>query len=87
MRKQTTAHVLFLRSVSVRLKLTAVSMWGSAGGEEGGKGERCQGRNDRMKQMEGAEIGKGGTERGKLKERKNCKTEREKGAQRCRIKH
>lgn len=54
------------------------------GGEEEGRGEWCQGRNDRRKLMEGPPIRRGGAER-----KQEWKTEREKeeGMQILRIKH
>lgn len=43
--------------------MTAVSVQESVGGEEEGRGEWCQGRNDRRKLMEGPQIRRGGAER------------------------
>lgn len=48
--------MLRLRSVSVRLKVTAVSGQQVEEEEEGGRGERCQARHDSKKQMDGAKI-------------------------------
>lgn len=58
--------MLRLRSVSVRLKVTAVSGQEAEEAEEveeveeGGRGERCQARHDSKKQMDGAKIRRGG---------------------------